>query len=86
MYSKQQKVARMTFLQAKFHNNKKTYFPFKFRGEYFQYELLSIRPIIKKLRNFNSLLTSYRILMMTQLELLEYFILTIIVKLTLLLR
>ena len=48
MYSKKRKIAKMTFLQAKFHKTK-TYLPFKFTGEYFQYELLSLRPEIKNI-------------------------------------
>jgi len=45
MYSKNRKIAKMTFLQAKFHKSK-TNLPFKFTGEYFQHELLSKRPQI----------------------------------------
>jgi hypothetical protein len=48
MYSKKRKIAKMIFLQAKFHKTK-TYLPFKFTGEYFQYELLSWRPEIKNI-------------------------------------
>lgn len=53
MYSKKKKIAKMTFLQAKFHKTK-TCLPFKFTGEFFQYELLSLRPEIKNIgKRFN---------------------------------
>lgn len=53
-YSPKRRDARMTFLQAKFHNKKYKYSPsFQFTGEYFQYELLSLRPSITNASNFN---------------------------------
>jgi hypothetical protein len=46
-FSRKTNEARMTFLQAKFDKKPKTSRIFKFSGEYFQYELLSDRPLIK---------------------------------------
>lgn len=46
-FSRKKSEARMTFLQAKFDKKPKTSRIFKFSGEYFQYELLSDRPLIK---------------------------------------
>ena len=50
-YSIKRKKIRMTFLQAKL--NKKTFNkkPFRFKGDYFQYDLLSTRPSITDKRN-----------------------------------
>ncbi|MCG6150345.1 hypothetical protein LFX15_18760 [Leptospira levettii] len=53
-YSKKTKKARMTFLQAKFEKkNRNTSIPFRFKGDYFQYELLANRPIINSKNKFN---------------------------------
>ncbi|QNE41915.1 hypothetical protein F1C16_19990 (plasmid) [Hymenobacter sp. NBH84] len=46
-FSQKLNEARMTFLQAKLDKKPKTSRVFKFSGEYFQYELLSDRPLIK---------------------------------------
>lgn len=51
-YSPQLKRARMTFLQAKF-EKKTVSIPFNFKGDYFQYDLLSKRPKITDLSKFN---------------------------------
>lgn len=53
-YSPRYKKAKMTFLQAKFEKNKKPItIPFNFKGDYFQYDLLSKRPILKSRNKFN---------------------------------
>ena len=50
VYSPRNKKAKMTFLQAKFEKNKTPIrIPFNFKGDYFQYDLLSKRPQIKSL-------------------------------------
>lgn len=46
-FSSKRKYARMTFLQAKYEKTQQLpYVNFKFKGDYFQYELLSKRPSI----------------------------------------
>lgn len=52
-YSPIRKLAKMTFLQAKFHRQALKS-PFEFKGEFFQYELLSKRPNIVNIgRRYN---------------------------------
>lgn len=53
-YSKKVKKAKMTFLQAKLERKKKkNYIPFKFKGDYFQFELLAYRPNFTNKNKFN---------------------------------
>jgi len=52
-YSPKKKKAKMTFLQAKLLKNKKSVtVPFKFKGDFYQYDLLANRPKINDLSGF----------------------------------
>jgi len=53
-YSPKRRKAKMTFLQAKLLKNKQPVSsPFRFLGDYYQYDLLANRPKIKDLSSFN---------------------------------
>lgn len=52
-YSPSRQQAKMTFLQAKLKKNLRAVrIPFSFRGDYFQFDLLSTRPLITDLSKF----------------------------------
>jgi len=53
-YSPKIKKAKMTFLQAKYEKyTKKSHIPFSFKGDFYQFELLSLRPLIINKNKFN---------------------------------
>jgi len=54
VYSPKEKKGKMTFLQAKYKKNKKAIpKPFRFSADYFQYDLLKHRPIIRNISKLN---------------------------------